>query len=180
MRRELSKHLVIDACVARSAGAPCATNPTSYACGALLQNAYDICHKVVMTPRLKKEWDKHQSRFTVAWLSWMRGRKKLVYIHLGDDAALREAIKDAAATSRQAAEMLKDAHLVEAARATDGIIISTERLSRKLLDTAAANVPVLRQVAWLNPLDHTVEETRGWLEAGAVADPGMRLGAPDD
>ena len=180
MRKELSKRLVVDACVAFSAGEGYQTSETSAQCRRLLEGIRHICHGVVMTPELSQEWRRRATRFSSRWLTQMQGQRKWHYVPLGPDEHLREDISAAASTDRQRTIMLEDAHLVEAARATDGIIISSERSSRQLLNAAAANVPPLQEVAWVNPLDYTVDEMSDWLEAGAMADPEMRLGAPND
>ena len=62
-----SKRLVIDASVARYAGDEGANYPKSVHCRQFLFPVLDICHQVVMTPSIKEEWDKHQSKFALTW-----------------------------------------------------------------------------------------------------------------
>ncbi|MGA9382780.1 MAG: hypothetical protein WBV73_28800 [Phormidium sp.] len=68
MIEKVSKLLVIDASVARAAGGESAKSPTSKYCRDFLLAVLDISHRVVMTPDIRKEWDKHQSSFARTWL----------------------------------------------------------------------------------------------------------------
>jgi len=79
MSNKISILLVIDASVARAAGTENATSPTAQACCAFLKAVLEICHRMVMTPEIKKEWDKHESRFAKKWRSTMIAKKKLEY-----------------------------------------------------------------------------------------------------
>jgi len=77
----VSKRLVIDASVARSSGGEDATYPTSVHCRDFLQAVLDICHKFVMTPDIKQEWDKHQSIFALRWRRRMvANRGHIIYV----------------------------------------------------------------------------------------------------
>ena len=62
MADKVSKRLVIDASVARAAGGEDATFPISVYCRDFLQAVLDISHRVVMTPDIRDEWNKHQSK----------------------------------------------------------------------------------------------------------------------
>lgn len=70
--------------------------------------------------------------------------------------------------------MLKDAHLLEAALATDGIVASRDEKARAAFRAASEVVSLLRQVVWLNP-DRAEEGAIPWLEAGAPSEPSRRL-----
>jgi len=131
MKKVTSKRLVIDACVARSAGET--DHPISAACRGYLLDILEICHRIVMTPEIRAEWQKHQSRFSQRWLTQMIAKKKFVpmqvnlEVDLWEQAELIESEKDRSA-------ILKDLHLLEAAIATDKIIISTDDRFYELVD----------------------------------------------
>ena len=54
-------------------------------------------------------------------------------------------------TRLQSVEMLKDCHLIEAARATDRNVVSIDETVRQYFHTAARSVGPLREVRWVNP-----------------------------
>ena len=147
MKKVTSKRLVIDACVARSAGER--EHPTSEACRTYLKEILAICHKIVMTQEIRAEWEKHQSRFSKKWLVQMIAKKKFVPIQvnletdLWDQAELIESEKHRAA-------ILKDLHLIEAAIATDKIIISTDDRFYQLVDNFL-QAPKIKELIWKNP-----------------------------
>jgi hypothetical protein len=72
-----SKRLVIDTSIARSAGGPDATYPTSKRCRDFLQDVLAFRHRVVMTADIREEWHRHRSRFARAWLVSMYARKNV-------------------------------------------------------------------------------------------------------
>jgi hypothetical protein len=166
MANKVSKRLVIDASVARSAGGEDATYPESVYCRDFLQAVLDICHRVAMTPDIKKEWDKHQSKFAKSWRLAMVAKKKLVFIEVPIDEQLRQKIEDSAESDRQRYEMVKDLLLLEAAIATDKTIISLDNKVRKLFKRAASEAVELESIVWVNP-GIPEEKVISWLENGA-------------
>ncbi|MEQ8753220.1 MAG: hypothetical protein RID09_06840 [Coleofasciculus sp. G1-WW12-02] len=173
----LSKRLVIDASVARSSGGEDATYPTSVHCRDFLQAVLDICHKVVMTPDIKEEWDKHQSIFALRWRRRMVAKGKFVFLDVPLDKELWDKIDQIAATNRQRAEMFKDLRLLEAAIATDKIVISLDdNTARTFFSQAAVEINTLKEIVWVNP-DKVEEETPiEWLGSGAKPDSKRLLG----
>jgi hypothetical protein len=176
MRAKVSRRLVIDASVARSAGGEDAAYPLSKQCRDFLKKTLAVCHRVVLTPPVRAEWKKHESRFAREWRTAMMARKKLVLLDAPEDAALRDAIEAAAQTDRGRRAMLKDAHLVEAACATDRTVVSLDETVRALFGAASKRVRVLRTVVWANP-GHPADACSTWLEEGAPPDEHRRLGA---
>ena len=57
MARRTSRRLVIDASVVHAAGPEGATFPTSKNCRDFLKAVLTICHNVVMTPEIGKEFE---------------------------------------------------------------------------------------------------------------------------
>jgi hypothetical protein len=72
--------------------------------------------------------------------------------------------------------MLKDIHLVEAARATDEAVLSLDDTVRNLLAAASQRVRALRKIVWVNP-GTAGESACTWLRSGAPPDKELQLGA---
>jgi hypothetical protein len=125
----VSKRLVIDASVARSAGGEEATYPTSVYCRDFLKAVLDICHKVVMTPDIREEWNKHESDFARAWRRRMVAKRKFEFLDIPVNDELWNKIDRIAGTDKQRTEMFKDLLLIEAAIATDRIVISLDDIA---------------------------------------------------
>ena len=176
MAKIVSRRLVIDASVARAAGGEDATYPTSKNCRDFLKAVLEICHRVVMTPDIKEEWDKHQSKLASTWRRTMVARKKLEYYpDIAVSDRLWNKIERMAASDKEREAMLKDLRLIEAARTTDKTIISLDDTVRELFRKAAESVDELKDIVWVNPAvaeEHPLE----WLENGANPERDRLLG----
>ena len=173
----VSKRLVIDASVARSAGGEEATYPTSVHCREFLKAVLDICHKVVMTPDIREEWNKHQSEFARKWRSQMVARRKFEFLDIPVNDDLWEKIDILAGSNKHRAEMFKDLRLIEAALATDKTVISLDdKTARKFFGKAAVQVDELKDIVWVNPDKIEEEKPIEWLENGAEAESDRILG----
>jgi hypothetical protein len=156
----VSRRLVIDASVASAAGFT--MKPTSRRCREFLQAVLRISHRVAMTPLLRAEWNSHQSLFAARWLAEMTSKAKVVAIA---DVLNQELRAEAPAASAQ-----KDLHLIEAALATDKIVISLDDRARTELSVLAA-----AEVMWVHPVDeggHVIY----WLNKGAEPVDAWKLG----
>lgn len=176
MSAKVSKRLVIDASVARSAGSEDATNLVSKNCRDFLKAVRNICHRIVMTPDIKEEWNKHQSIFASRWRSSMVAKGKMEYrsdIMLDDE--LWSKVEDFANFDNQREAMIKDIRLIEAALATDKIVISLDDKVRNLFSKAAEQVDELKDIVWVNPAKPE-EKAIEWLEKGAEAEIERKLG----
>lgn len=71
--------------------------------------------------------------------------------------------------------MLKDIHLIEAARAADSRIASLDDKARALFREASSMVKEIRSVCWVNPTN-PAEDPLSWLESGAAADRSRQTG----
>jgi hypothetical protein len=170
-----AKGLVVDANVARCCGGEGATHPTSKNCRDFLDAIRTICHQVVIAPDVAEEWRRHRSRFFQTWRVSMTARRKIVSLEVGEDHDLRARISACASSPKDAEAMLKDCHLIEAALASDRIVISLDETARGLFSTAARRVRALKLVVWVNP-DRSEEEPIDWLEGGAERESHRRLG----
>lgn len=72
--------------------------------------------------------------------------------------------------------MLKDAHLIELALASDRRVVSLDDTVRGLFSRAAATIKLLSAVCWVNPVDPN-EKASAWLDASAPLDSARMLGA---
>ncbi len=71
--------------------------------------------------------------------------------------------------------MLKDAHLIEAARAQGMRVIALDDTVRRHFQEVAGSVAPVRDVCWVNPVSQAEEPLR-WLQAGATANGFRKLG----
>jgi len=161
MSRRMSKTLVIDATVARSAGLT--DHPVSSACRHVLTTVLQVCHKVAICNRIEKEWRKHSSGYSAKWLAAMQSRGKVVRLNApGNDLSGKLYRLDF--EKKDVMAMLKDAHLVEAALQTDFRIISGDEKAVKLFRAASRHVDELKAISWNDPVD---DDCVKWLKAGA-------------
>ncbi|BAY92851.1 MULTISPECIES: hypothetical protein [unclassified Tolypothrix] len=173
----VSKRLVIDASVARSSGGEEATYPTSVHCRDFLKAVLDICHQVVMTPDIREEWDKHQSNFARKWRIQMVARKKFKFVNIKLNSDLWKRIESIASNDKECWEMTKDLRLIEAALATDRIVISLDdKTARTLFSSASKKVEELQDIVWVNPDKIEVEKPIEWLKNGAELESDRLLG----
>lgn len=164
--KESSKRLVIDASLARAAGPLDAPHPLARQCRQFLDAVLSICHRIVWTPEIKAEWDKHQSSHARRWLVEMRSRRKVVSIEVAADQALFDGLKQAAASDRTSSDMLKDSHLLEAALAADQIVVSLDDKVQEHFAAAAEGIQKVQRIVWENP-GASPDGLRDWLARGA-------------
>jgi hypothetical protein len=146
MTRKPSRLLVIDACVAQSAGET--EHPVSSACRKFLIAVKEICHRAVLSEPLADEWKRHQSRFTRKWRVSMAARKKPVQIVTTaevqvDFAGLPDSVQRAVG---------KDRHLLEAAMAGDRIIVTLDEKLRNALRQLPKRIRWVKTIRWINPV----------------------------
>ena len=174
MKSKTSRRLVIDASVARSSGGPDATTPSSTLCRDFMRKALEVCHRLVMTPDIREEWNNHQSKFAKSWLTSMVSRRKFLFIGNCENSQLRKTIGNLNGLEWPVTKMLKDIHLIEASLSADQIVISLDDAARTHFARAASLVPPIREVVWRNPV--TDVDMGLWLQNGAKADASMKLG----
>jgi hypothetical protein len=163
-----SKVLIIDASVARSAGI--SENPVSSSTRRFLYAVLEICHRMALTPAIRDEWSRHQSKFAQRWRLAMYAKKKTVVLEAREDAGLRARILGTSRTNEQSHAMLKDMPLVEAALQTDHIVVSRDEDAR-----AFFQIRELSTITWVNPVAEP-ERVLQWMEQGAPAVDEWRLG----
>lgn len=172
---KMSRRIVVDASVARAAGTT--ENPVSRRSREFLQAMLTICHRVVMTPEINREWRRHQSNFSLVWLAAMRRRKKVIDACVDQDKqeSLRAEVLASGLSAKQRAAVEKDCLLVTAAWASDRLVASNDDKVRAHLAQLSGTSPELSRVVWVNPTQ-PAETPVQWLEAGARTEDGRGLG----
>ncbi|HYW40908.1 MAG TPA: hypothetical protein VE957_22590 [Terriglobales bacterium] len=108
----------------------------------------------------------------------MDARKKVVRINAPQVRPTRVKI-GRVAENRAKAAMTKDVHLVEAATATDGLIVSMDEEVRNLFKENSERIGELKGLVWVNPCkpEDTALE---WLEEGAPTQKNRQLGSMEE
>lgn len=177
MPAKKARRLVVDASVAGAAGMETATAPTSTRCRDFLKTLREETRcRVVMPPKLKGEWDEHQSKFARRWLTAMTSSGRVIFDDVPASSRMRREIERAAAANqREAAALRKDFHLVEAALGSDRNVVSLDETVRRLFKAAARSVAAIKKVVWVNPAN-TSEQPVKWLRDGVKAETVRMLG----
>ena len=151
MAKTISRRFVIDASVAFAAGQT--QHPRSRRSREFLEAVLKICHRAVLTPELRDEWDLHESQFSATWKAEMRSKGKVVDLAGTENVEVRAqlAAQGLSQSSRRAAE--KDLHLVEAAIDTDSIVASLDDSARGLFQIEAAE-----KITWVNVVTEGVAQ----------------------
>ncbi len=166
MAKPFSKVFVIDASILKTAGESDKNDKKSAKCREFLQGMRRICHRAILTPEIEEEWDKHQSKFASRWRVTMISLRKIVAKPIEPDPFLRNAMIEAAPDRHVAKIMLKDARLIEAARAADLIVVSLDDVAKKHFSDVSGQVVVLKHICWINPNVKSNQFIK-WMEAGA-------------
>jgi hypothetical protein len=74
MPKPPSRRLVIDASIAARAGDRKKLHPAGQACRDFLEAVLTICHRMVLTSAIGKEWSDHQRSFATKWRVRMYAR----------------------------------------------------------------------------------------------------------
>lgn len=170
-----SRRLVVDADILGAAGGQPNPDCRGVAVRAFLIAVLSICHRVVVTPAISGEWKRHASRFSRQWRVSMEARKKIIRLDAPEDARLRKQLARAIPVRRDKEAALKDVHLIEAARAADGIVASLDEKARQIFASACVPIPDLASLTWVNPAC-VAEGVPAWLEAGARTEQARTLG----
>lgn len=134
MKKE-SLRLVIDTCIAKSAGKT--EHPVSSSCRKVLITILVACHRLVFTKKIAEEWNKHKSIYTTTWLNSMNSKKKVEWIEPSKKNQkvkdLHNKINNSNIEGGDRKALDKDLFLVIAAMNTDKIIISNDNELNNIL-----------------------------------------------
>ncbi len=188
-KNKYSKALVIDASVARSCGGEDATYPTAKYCRDFLNAVLTICYSMVLTDEIKTEWDKHQSTYARKWRATMIAKRKIKYRNNITLKGLRQKVEQLQITEQNSSQsediqqteshklreaIWKDICLLEAAIATDKMIMSLDDKMRNYLLKVIEELPEIKGIIWINPSNEK-EQAIQWLEDGANWDDKRQL-----
>jgi hypothetical protein len=168
---------VIDASIARAAGPPESQHPTGALCREFLQTIRGVCHRIAWNASIKAEWDEHGSKFATAWLVSMVNLRKRRPVPDEVNEEFREIISRHSTDAGTVAVVLKDAHLIEAAWASDCRIAALDETVRAHFCRICAACSELQRIQWANP----VAEGKAcieWVEAGALDEAARFLRPP--
>jgi len=105
----------------------------------------------------------------------MAARRKWSPLVVEPDEELRERILQTTGGEPDRGELEKDLHLLEAAMASDRVIVSLDGTARELLAAAAQQVGEIGQVMWVSP-ENDVAAVIAWLQRDAPAEAIYMLG----
>jgi len=153
MKANRSYLIVVDASVARSAGKT--ENPVSRNCRNTLEGILKICHHLIMTDAIKKEWKHHKSGYTRMWQRQMYSRRKIESIK--DDKLPSLSINESHFTESELDALKKDLPLLKAACASDGIIITRDTEIRDICSKYKKQIKLSKSIRWIIPDDYITE-----------------------
>lgn len=165
--------LVINTSIARAAGL--SPHSTSKICRDFLEAVSKLCHSVVLTRDIFDEWKMHRSNYTSKWLVSMYARKKVCRLSKSENLDLWSKIESSVENDEDRLAMQKDFCLIEAAMATDWIVVSRDENARRLFNDAAKEIGELRNLMWVNP-EKAEDQLISWLESGDEPEGEHRLG----
>src|SRR6185312_1123998 len=126
LKKKVSYCFVIDASIARAAGDVQSKHPIGTQCRAFLQKIRGVCHRMAWNDSIKREWERHQSKFANNWFVSMFSLGKIRKIPENQRVALREAIVNDTEDVGTIVAITKDAYIIEAALETDSRIASLD------------------------------------------------------
>jgi len=138
--------LVVDASVVHAAGET--AHPVSSSCRDCLETIRHVCHRVAVTARMRDEWNRHMSRFSRKWLRSMAARRKPLQSIAGIGVDIR---LDGLSTKEREA-ILKDRCLLEAAAASDHVIVTLDDALRQALAKTRQGARLAASIRWVNPV----------------------------
>src|SRR5262249_5403641 len=121
--------LVIDASIA---------GPGSQLCRDFLHSVLSSEYHIVLTGELTLEWKRHETKYSRTWRKSMTAQRRVVWLQDAPNLTLRKQMSTP--------DMLKDAHLLEAALTTDKRIASNDERARRDF----RGIPLVRLVLWIN------------------------------
>jgi hypothetical protein len=154
--------LVVDADIMRASGT--SEHPESKNARLILEQIRVSGHRLVQTPALKKEHDKHKSRFAQTWRVSMVSKKQWLLVKPPENPVLRQHLVQAQNpdSKRDETAVLKDAHLLEAAAGSDFRIISRDSTAKKLFQNGCPLPEPYGRIQWAD-VSLYPDETLLWI-----------------
>ena len=160
------RNLVVDTCVALSAGNKSEAPQSRYSRDALYAIRDYPGHKLVFNAALSREWKNRAGRLAIQFLTYMVQHRRVLYV---SDEAFKGVMRGCEhhfADENEKAAFAKDSHVVSAALASDRIIISNEVRLRAQLIQVTYRHPAITAIVWANP-SLEGEDCAKWILAGA-------------
>jgi hypothetical protein len=144
-------------------------------CRQILEYMENHSQIAVFGRQLNNEWKEHESNFAKSWRTRMISTGKAHFFDDSVDVLLEESIHRSASDVSSIPVMLKDAHLLVLALATDYRVTSLDDRSRRHFAINLQNLFDVMAIAWVNPAIEA-EAAIDWLENGAIAESTRQLG----
>jgi hypothetical protein len=170
----ISLCIVVDASVGRAAGEPVSVHASSSRCRLFLQAMLDGNYKMALNNPIKIEWDKHQSNYAMTWRAAMARKGRIQRVSNNQSHDLRHAIQGFSLDRNIGEIMLKDAHLLEAAQASDQRVASLDETVRGHFRRLCKTFEEIGPILWTNPIKSS-DESVDWLTRGAPDERDRRL-----
>lgn len=165
------RHLVVDCDVLTSAGTR--DNPRSTVCRLALEAIRDNGHTIHFSPQLQREWTDHVApqpgkgpSYGYTWSLQMLRARRLKLLPQQPDSGIAHAVAQLPVRAPEQRAMQKDVHLLETALLHDHIILSRDENAYCLFFDAAATIPRLRTLMWVNP-ERPADACATWVSKGA-------------
>ena len=162
----LTIKLVVDTCVARSAGIVSEAPESSRCREALNVVMRKPQYRLVFTPQLVQEWMEHESNFSKRWRSQMTKRNRILKLSESGHRALEKVIQATVGKASEKKLLLKDIHLISGALNSDRRILSRDEAVRALFIELSPHFEDLTKIICRNPVEDS-EKVVEWLNEGA-------------
>ncbi|MBI4567042.1 MAG: hypothetical protein HY719_01445 [Planctomycetes bacterium] len=142
--------IVVDASVARGAGRTEA--PLGKQCRRTLKEICNVCHRILMTPEIKEQWNREASDFARKWKTRMQSLNKIVRV--GSRALLTNPpveIDTAAISQNDRVPIEKDKFLIQAAVRGERVIVTGDRSFQESWQRHADKFPHVPKITWFCP-----------------------------
>ena len=140
--------LVVDADILRAAGD---SRGHASKTREMLEDIRQICHRVILSGKARREWDKQVSRFSRTWWLAMQNRGKIQPVELQLDTHVRD-LGCSGLEPERLPKLRKDLHLVVAAlEHGDRIVISNEKRAPRGFAGLSSAIPAYGKVKWWGP-----------------------------
>lgn len=149
MAKRNNRKIVVDASVARSAGA--SKDQFSINCREVLDTLLRSRHLMTMSPVLYQEWNLHAGHIAQEWLGSMQSRGLIYFLQECTCREIRAACNMCAMSDKNKVAWKKDFHLICAAHVTDKAIISLDDEARDIFAMIADSSSEVSSIEWMNP-----------------------------
>ena len=159
--------IVIDADIMQSAGT--SEHPHSSNARKVLDFIWSAGHNMVQCAPLKKEYDDHEGSYAATWRARMISKKRWKHWKYQEDSELRDTLVKALpdAISSKEWDVIKDAHLLEAAAATDLRIVSKDAKALNLFRHSCSVLGIHKSILW-GDVTNTPDDVIQWIKDGCV------------